>query len=155
MALVVILSILAAMAIPALTGAIERSRLKAAAEAIASDLDLARLDTAKRNVNLAVSFANGSDWCYGVDTASCDCNTADDCAEKSVSASDIGTGVTMGEVAFGANTFTSFNRIRGTATAGRVNLRSDSGSELRVVVSGRGRIRICSPTNDVPGYPSC
>jgi type IV fimbrial biogenesis protein FimT len=152
---ILILSVLAAVAIPNFIGAGERSRLKAAAEAIASDLDLARLETAKRNTDLVVSFNNGVTWCYGIDTANCNCSIADACSVKSVDASDIGTGVIMATVAFGANNFAAFDRVRGTATAGRVELGTLDGYRLRVVLSTRGRVRICSPSNNVSGYPSC
>jgi len=152
---VAILAVLAALAFPTFSDAIERSRLKSAAEAIASDLDLARLETAKRNTDLVVSFYNGGSWCYGIHAGRCDCTTAGSCSIKRVNGSDIVKDVTMGSVAFGANRFTAFDRIRGTAAAGQVNLLASAGLDLRVVVSTRGRVRICSPSNNVPGYPSC
>ena len=61
----------------------------------------------------------------------------------------------MASAAFGANSFTGFSRIRGTATAGQVNLLTSAGFDLRVVVSTRGRVRTCSPSHNVTGYPSC
>ena len=155
LAVVAIVAVLAAIAVPSLASSIDRTRLKSAAETIAGDLDLARMETAKRNANLQVSFRTGADWCYGIDTGPCDCGVPGNCAIKRVRASDVSRGVTMGTAAFSGNSSTTFNRLRGTAGAGTVTLRSDSADVLNVVVSTRGRVRVCSPWHRVAGYPPC
>jgi hypothetical protein len=51
----------------------------------------------------------------------------------------------------------TFTPQRGTATSGNAQVQSAGGLQVRVIVAGTGRIRLCSPSGsgNVGGYPVC
>jgi len=53
------------MAAPAFEDMLQRRRLVAAAEMIASDLRWAKSEALKRNMDVTVTFTAGADWAYG------------------------------------------------------------------------------------------
>ena len=150
-----ILALLLTIAVPSLRSLIERNQLRAAAQAIAEDLQWTRSESIKRN--RALEFrVNREHWCYGIDErgSGCDCRLpptlAGACSLKRVLGEDF-PGIRL-ESTFGA---THFEPRRATAVNGSLTLASASGSALRVVLSRLGRVRLCTPTNDLPGYDSC
>ena len=155
-----VLSVLASIALPAFSSMRDTLRLKGSAEAIQSDLRLAKSESIKRSGNVSVTFrTSGTTWCYGFsqDTA-CDCNIPNSCLLDNVEYRFSHTaypGIALASNVSG-NRF-SFQYRRGTVTAGNVQLTAPNGKALRVVVSGLGRIRMCSPTGPgrIPGYPDC
>lgn len=155
-----VLGILASIALPAFSSMRETLRLKGSTEAVQSDLRLAKSESIKRSGNVSVTFrASGTTWCYGFsqDTA-CDCNTNASCILDGVEYrwnNTVFPGITLASNVSG-NRF-SFQYPRGTVTAGNVQLTAPNGKSLRVVVSGLGRIRMCSPrgAGKVAGYPDC
>jgi Tfp pilus assembly protein FimT len=155
LATVTILGILIAIGAPQFTESIERARLKHAAEALTSQLDLIRLEAVRRSADLTVTFVTGTSWCLGVDdTGRCDCSVANDCGIRSTSGDALAPKVTLSGT-YSSSSALVFDQIRGSATSGSLTLATPSGYDLRVVLSGRGRIRICSPSGNVPGYASC
>ncbi|NIC40164.1 GspH/FimT family protein, partial [Aquabacterium sp. A08] len=138
----------------------ETLRLKGSTEAVQADLRLAKSESIKRSGNVSVTFrASGTSWCYGFsqDTA-CNCNTPASCVLDGVEYRWDNTaypGIAL-ESNVSGNRF-SFQYRRGTVTAGNVHLTAPNGKALRVVVSGLGRIRMCSPRGEskVSGYPDC
>lgn len=152
---ITILALLLGIALPAMQDLIERNRLKAAAQALAEDLQWARSEAIKRNRVLGFSI-DTEHWCYGVtdQVAGCDCRLTPDsdgaCRLKRVlGASFAGTGITS------TLTLTRFEPRRATAINGSLTLTSPSGASIRVVLSRLGRVRFCTPNNDLPGYASC
>lgn len=175
-----VLAILAALAVPAMGGFLEKNRLKGAAEALFSDLTYARSEALKRNGPISASFTTDGalNWCYGLkDDASCDCTITDMSNANACTLSEKadGTGskilktgaaaafpaTSMPSAVFsglGPSNVTEFNPTRGTARYGTIQLKSKSGREIHVVVSTLGRIKICSPAataTKIPGYPNC
>jgi type IV fimbrial biogenesis protein FimT len=153
---IAVLAVLLGLVVPSMQGLIARNRLKAAAQAVAEDLQWARSEAIKQNRPLELSLI-ADHWCYGVGAAGparCDCRLPAGepgaCALKRVSAADL-PGVRL------SATFarTTFDPRRATAVNGSLTVGSPGGSALRVVLSRLGRVRICSPTNDVPGYDAC
>lgn len=53
------------------------------------------------------------------------------------------------------NTQITFDPLRGTATAGEVNLTGANGNDLRVRVSLLGRVNICTPDDSMGAYQAC
>lgn len=154
-----IMAVLLSVALPAFSSWRETARLRGAAAALQSDLRLAQSEAQKRQSSMAVSFRSTSSggWCYGwrLDTH-CDCRQAQQCvidgAERVVR-SDDWPGIALVPGVSGG-TFT-FNPRRGTVTAGNVTLAGEYGGQLRVVVSGIGRIRQCTPNGSLAGVPAC
>jgi type IV fimbrial biogenesis protein FimT len=133
-----------------------RKQLVGAAQAIEQEIQLARRETKKRDADLVVSFTTGTSWCLGVDAVSCDCNTASDCGVRELTAEDFSDRVLLNAADFSGAASVTLLRIRGVASAsGDVDLQTTSGLELRVRMLATGRTHLCSPSDNVIGYPSC
>ncbi len=153
---IAVLAILLSIAVPSMQSMISRNRLKAATHAIAEDLQWTRSETIKQNRPLQMTLVL-NDWCYGVSNASqgdCDCRLPTDdpggCTLKRVSGADF-PGISL-DATFAR---TVFEPRRATATNGSLILSSARGSSLKIILSRLGRVHLCSPTGDVPGYDAC
>lgn len=143
---ITVLAILASMAIPSFTNMMERQRLINATEAIYSDMQNARSEAVKRSLQIVTSIQG-------------DCLIV---ADKLVSPTFVLSNTCM--TAFptiGMATSHSpiyFDRVRGitnpTGGGGTITLTSSNGLVAKVVISGFGRVRVCSPTK-IGGYPTC
>jgi len=153
---VAVVVILATAATSGFGTVVERKHLVAATNAIDQELQLARRETRKRSSNLVVSFATGASWCLGIDTASCDCTTASDCSIKELAGATVAKGTSMSAATFSGASFFTIDRVRGTVSStGNVDLQTGSGLDLRVELMATGRARLCSPSDNLVGYPSC
>lgn len=165
---VAIMAILAVVGFPSFQGMIERKRLEGAAESAAEFLRYARSESLRRNLDLVVT-GDSSQWCIGIDTAQdCDCTitnpgTSGACA---LPVREGGADVPVLQVLDGreftdisvssmfAGDSIEFKATRGTAENDGMTLASPNYS-LRVIISLLGRVRICAPNDDMPGYPLC
>ncbi|NVZ08365.1 GspH/FimT family pseudopilin [Allochromatium humboldtianum] len=152
---VTILALLLGIALPSAQDLIERNRLKAAAHALAEDLQWTRSEAIKRNRVLGFSV-DTEHWCYGVTDrpTGCDCRLTPDseeaCRIKRVLGETFpGTRITS------TLSLTRFEPRRATAINGSLTLSSPSGAEIRVVLSRLGRVRFCTPNAGLPGYDAC
>lgn len=146
MVAIVVLAIVASMAIPSLTEMMERRRLINATEAIYGDMQNARSEALKRSLQIVTNIQSG-------------CLTV---ADKLVSPTFVLSNTCM--AAFPSiNMVTTrptiyFDRVRGitnpTGGGGTITLTSSNGLVTKVVISGFGRVRVCSPTK-IGGYPTC
>ena len=170
-----VLAIRAKLAVPSYEEFRTRSRLKGAAENLATDLQFARSEAVARNAKISVSFSPGGTWCYGIHqgTTACNCTVVNSCSIKAVPPpvsgdfqSTLYAGVTMSQAVFitGATTRAWFviDPIRGqitdaagAATLGSATFATTSSGQMRTVLNTMGRIRHCSPAGSVPGYPTC
>ncbi|MFZ2737078.1 MAG: GspH/FimT family pseudopilin [Burkholderiaceae bacterium] len=153
-----ITAVLMAIAIPAFSSILSSSRLRGVADGLMADLRFAMTESTKRGSDLWVSFQNepdGSNWCYGLSlNNSCDCRTANDCVIDGIEK------VSQANPALLADPSSPnyvFKPKRSTVTAGNITFHADNGKEIRVVISGYGRIRPCSPAGAayLSGYPTC
>lgn len=163
MAVIAILGILLAIATPSFKVYFEKYRAKRAAESMNAFLFNAKSEAIKRNKKVYAVFkvSNGeATWCGGLvvdPTTTCDC-TANSCqidsADRIISSSDF-KGVLLREP--DNDDVIEFKPARGTTTSDTVEVESASGQQIRVVLSGRGRIMLCSPSgaNNMGGYPTC
>lgn len=156
---VVVLSVVLALAVPTFSGIIERDHLKNAAERLRSDFNLAKTESRRRNRNVTVSFTrsdDGTDWCYGLTlNAACDCTITDvtdadhcelDTDIPAIVSSTTYDGVLLDALPFGGDLLLS--AARPTLAAGSASFTSSNAKTARVVVSGMGRVRLCSPAGD-------
>lgn len=166
-----VIGILASLAFPSFLQMFARSRLKATAEQVRADLNLARSEALKRNQTIIMSFTVNSDssWCYGLKaTIACDCTVTDTSAsnfcqlDRDAGGAGIPTavsstsypGITFSGSPFGGSL--SFSPVRPSLTASSATLASTNVSgTIRVVASGLGRVRFCSPSGGFGGYPTC
>ncbi|MBZ8144074.1 pilus assembly protein FimT, partial [Rubrivivax gelatinosus] len=61
-----LLALLASLAAPSFGGAVERARLRYAAETLAADIADARLEAARRGQALHLDVHAGADWCWAI-----------------------------------------------------------------------------------------
>lgn len=164
-----IMSILLMSGLPSMSGYIERTRLKAAAEGMANDFYLARSEAALRGpgstVNLSFTNAGSSNWCYGLTTnASCDCTVTDPTEADACVVSDSGEdilkvvdgsgfkhGVRLAGVTFSGSQAT-FSGGRGLTPPGVASFVAN-GQQVDIAVTPLGRIHICSASS--LGYNPC
>jgi type IV fimbrial biogenesis protein FimT len=160
----VVLAVFVTLGIPSFNSVFERNRVTGAAQALYADLQFARAEAIKRNLDVAVNF-NTAGWCYGItDTTpftACDCNgSAASQASCSVNGqqyivtADRFPGVTLSHN-LGSNRL-SFEPTRGTlsSVSGTVKLIGSGTKEVDVVASTLGRVRLCSDSA-FAGYKSC
>lgn len=146
------LAVLATIALPSFGSLLGRHRLVAAAEMLAADLSLARLQSAQSGHALHVVLQPGDDWCWAVArTPGCDCRAqaVPACALKTVGAVEL-PGVRL--QADGDAHFAPDARPQSRVEA--VLATRDGDQTLQVRLSPLGRASICSPTS-VRSYPHC
>ncbi len=139
MVTVVVLAILLSMAIPGFQSMIEKRRLISAAEAAYSDLQFAKSEALKKDVNVTAKIGgSGTDWCFIVAEVTSACGSS----FPGVSTTSVFS--------------VTFNHVRGTAGSNSV-IFSSGANQLKVSVSILGRIMICVPSGFpmVGGYRSC
>ncbi len=149
-------------AAPGFQQMLERRQLEGAAAQLATDLRHARsLAVARRApVRLSVQIVEGSS-CYVVHTGSAgDCRcSGEGTAVCTAGAQALRTvGFEAGRSLRLSSTSASmlFDPDRGTVTpTGTLHLQSSSGESIRQVVNIMGRVRACSPSGSMPGYPAC
>ena len=179
-----IVAILLMVSMPSFTTFYSNQRLIGAAEQVFNHLQQARTESVTRGQTVYVNFsASGTTtWTYGMSsiTSSCDLtktaatdtgacvivvNDGDATVHGVNGGSDTGDlvlyrfastdydGVSMS--VSGVTQF-AFSALRGmAAAAGQVLLTGDNGNQLRVDVSLLGRVKLCSPSGSVQGYPTC
>lgn len=169
MVVLIIVTVVLTIGLPAYHGFGARNALKAAAEGVASSLHYARSESILRGegseVTVVFDTDGGDDWCYGMTTATtCDCAvidpTASDACIVQHSGEDILRVVDSDKFSGKVNLTTvtlpsnlvSFTAVRGLGDAGTVSLVAN-GQQIDVAVSAVGRIRVCSDGS--LGYPSC
>lgn len=157
-----ILAILATLAAPSFSSFIDKYRVKRAADSLSAFLINTKTEAIKQNTTVRAVFKSsggGTTWCAGMTTANtCDCTVLDSCTvnsmDRRVRGSDF-KGIVLNSPADGA--MFSFTPLRGAVNNGNAQVQSAAGLQVRVVVSGTGRIRLCSPSGGsyVGGYPAC
>lgn len=162
LAVIAIWLILLRVAIPSIMDWMQQTRLAGAAEVTKVDLLHAVSESIKRGQNISLTFQatpSGEQWCYGFSVATaCDCTVSDSCTldgkERTASSNNY-TGIRL-EPHVADNRF-SIQPRHATVTAGNILLTAENGKQLKIVISGYGRIRACSPagTSNVSGYAVC
>lgn len=156
-----IVAVLAALAVPSFQGAIDKYRLKSAADTLRGDLQYARTQSITNNQYVSVNFNEGTPWCYGMIASSapsptCDCTTANSCSLKQVSSTDYPGNLTL--AISGVAAVPTFEPVRGVVTpAGDVILQSALGKQAEVTLSLLGKVGVCTPSasTGTAGYRPC
>ena len=149
--LAVVIAILvttATLAVPWFGENLARQRLRAAGEALVSELQETRFAAAQRGTALHVTFATGPAWCWAQSSSpDCDCRVPQACRSHAVTGTDHrGVMLVQGATASFAPDGTG---------QGAAELRSARGHVLRVEVGSLGRARLCSPGGADPRIPAC
>lgn len=160
---VIILGVIVTIAVPSFNSSIHTSKAKRAAETLNAFLVNAKSEAIKRNSKVYAVFTSsggGATWCAGLTTSTtCDC-TAGTCTLDGVKRVINSDGSFSGVVL--ASPLTSptalwFDPVRGTTSSDTVTVQSEEGKQISVVLSGRGRIKMCSPSgsSNIGGYGTC
>lgn len=161
MVAIAILGILVTIAAPSFNSFFDRYRVKRAGDTVSAFLINTKSEAIKRNKTVsAVITGSGATWCVGMTEAStCDCATAGACQIDGVDRAIRSTSF-KGIELNGPDTAHAFQfkPLRGTVAGNEtVELESEDGLKVNVVVGTFGRIRLCSPSGDgnIGGYPAC
>lgn len=162
MVTIAIVAILATLAAPSFNSFIDKYRVKRAADTISAFLINTKSLAVKRNQAVRAVFnTTGAAWCAGMTTnTTCDCTVANACqvdgAERVIRGGDY-KGILLAVSTPDSSSTFAFSPLRGTANvAGNAEVTSANGLKVRVVVKNTtGRIRLCSPSGSVTGYPAC
>jgi len=163
-----VFAIVAAAAAPNMQSFLDKNRVVGAAEAVYTQMQAARSEAVKQSADMVVVFSTGSAWCSGFSRGgTCDCTAAADAEDACTILGDGQTAVlkVVNSTAFngvtvagGAPAQVTFDGVRGTvptAEVGSVRFQSGEGRLMEVQVNAIGRVRLCSPSGSVGGYPSC
>jgi len=184
MIVIAVVAILVTIGTPSFQFILDKNRLKGAAEELVQQLQLARAEAIKQNKQVQVVFkkvTGETDWCYGLDDTSndCDCqadptNCTINTVEKVVTQASA-KGVVIEGNLFGVADDTStliFDPVRGTVSVrdpddplisappvnDYVEFKSAKGRLAHVVISSAlGRATICSPigAGNIGDYSDC
>lgn len=156
---VAVLIVLVAIVAPSFNNFFDKYRVKRAADTFSSFLINSKSEAVKRNKSVrTVITGSGTTWCAGMtENATCNCSTGSDCqideADRVISSTAFKGVKLLGPDS--PHVF-EFKTNRGTVTGSNsVQLESAAGLKLNVVVGQFGRIRLCSPSGSISGYPSC
>lgn len=159
---IAVAAILVSLAAPSFSSFIDKYRVKRAADTLSAFLINTKTEAIKRNAPVRAVFQSadsGATWCVGMTTANtCDCTVANACqidgVDRLVRSGDFRDIVLNNPADDAMFTFTP---QRGTANSGNAQVQSEGGLQVRVVVTGTGRIRLCSPSGagNIGGYPVC
>lgn len=158
-----VLGVTLGAALPSLSEARERQRLRGAAAQLETEIFHARSLAVARNQVLRLSFGTGAGaGCYVLHTGShathCSCGAGDGAATCHGSAEALrsmalapATGLHMQANVAGM----AFEPLRGTVTpTGTLRLSNARGDRVHLVVNIMGRVRACTPSG-APGWPDC
>lgn len=157
-----VLTILALIAVPSYRDAIDKTRLKSAAEALFGEFQSAKSMAPQRKANITMQFGTGAAWCAGMTAkAACGCAQsdaaqADYCEIKRVLAAEFKS-VTLSAASFGGAASVVFEPVRGSASAGSISLASALGKQVTISTTALGRVSLCSPAGaaNLADLPTC
>ena len=147
---IAVMTILGALALPALGQRMDQHRLYGAAEALAADLQEARFEAARLGRPLHIQMAAGDAWCWSVATESaCPCGQSQPCELRSAQPKDhAGIRLVMARsMLLGANGVPE--------SPGGATFESRQGARLRVDMQALGRARVCTAAGSAQRYPPC
>ena len=157
-----VLGVVTAQAAPAMSSLIDARRLEGSAVQFATDVQYARSEAIARNQPVRITLQNSAQGsCYVLHTGSsaqCTCNNSPPavCAGE---AREIRTVVLPADrgVTFTASAASvAFDPLHGTSTpTATFRVLGRQGRTIHQVINVMGRVRSCTPTGGVPGYPNC
>jgi type IV fimbrial biogenesis protein FimT len=159
-----ILGVTSSAAVPAMDGLIDARRLEGTAVQFATDVQFARSEAVARNQPVRLSLFNDAlGSCYVVHlglSAQCACAGASAgpavCTSPARELKTVALASSQG-VALAANTASVlFDPLHGTSTpTGTFRVLGRGGRAIHQVINVMGRVRSCTPTGGVAGYPIC
>ena len=153
-----LVALLLTVAIPSYQSLRQEQMVKAATQAVYTDVMLLKSEAIKRNSSLSLIVFNSgaSNWCYriAIDGVGSCAGCSDTCSSldgrKGADASEF-AGVNLTTSYSGGKL--TFSPRRGTLPSGNITLASN-GTSMKVMTSNLGRVRTCA-TSNVGGEVTC
>ncbi len=157
-----VLGVVTTQAAPAMSSLIDARRLEGSAVQFATDVQYARSEAIARNQPVRITLQNSAQGsCYVLHigpSAQCTCNNSAPAACTG-EAREIRTVVLPSDrgVTFTASTASvAFDPLHGTSTpTATFRVLGRQSRTIHQVINVMGRVRSCTPTGGVPGYPNC
>ena len=152
-----LVAILAAIALPSYQSLRQEQMVRAATQALYTDMMLLKSEAIKRNKNLSLIVFNSglSNWCYRIVIDGTCTSCADDCSSlegrKGADASDF-SGIILTRNYSGSAV--TFSPRRGTSNAGNLELQSGD-YRTKVMTNDIGRVLACALSDNLGGLESC
>lgn len=158
MVAVALVAILVAIGIPSYQSLRQEQMVRAATQAVYTDMMLLKSEAIKRNQNLSLFvFKSGeNDWCYRIPIDAGKCNDCEDCPTlegvKGADASEFPR-IKLTEN-YNPGNSVSFSPRRGTSNAGNLELQSGD-YRTKVMTSNIGRVSACALSDNLGGLELC
>jgi type IV fimbrial biogenesis protein FimT len=159
MVVVVLVSIILALAVPSFTDTLARKRMEGVASELATDIQYARSEAAQRNAPVRIIVGTN---CYAVHVVGS--TNATNCTTLGTGAVNLKTvqitgGTSLAFVSNNAKAYFEFDPVRGMAidsadadSSGNVTMANSAGNwQIQARLSKQGRVKLCSPNNTVTG----
>lgn len=160
---IAVLAVVAAMGVPSMSRAMEKRNTIAAAEAIYSEIQLARSESIARSQTVFMNVVEGAGWAIGFgDDPACDpTDNAPACALPDVDDNNPITHLLTFADRDDVSIVTTANQItftsqRGQATSATISVTSqgDVGYAVTINIGMLGQVSLCSPNVDPQRYVS-
>lgn len=157
-----VIAVVTTQAAPSMATLIDSRRLEGTAVQLATDVQYARTEAIARNQPVRITLHNAAQGsCYVLHTgpsAQCTCNNLAPAA-CSGDAREIKTVLlpTSQGVTLAASTASvAFDPLHGTSTpTATLRVTGRQGRAIHQIINVMGRVRSCTPSAGVPGYPTC
>jgi prepilin-type N-terminal cleavage/methylation domain-containing protein len=138
---IMIVAVVIAIAQPSFKETIERRRIEGAGTELSTDLQYARSLAATRNTSVDLTTNNAG---TGYTIAESSGGTT----HRTVTLAD--------SLSITANTTITYESVRGTSNAANLTISSSlSTDSIRVSTNVMGRVQMCIPSGNLPGFSSC
>lgn len=146
-----VLAVLGTLALPNLGARLDRSRVEAAAEALAADINEARFEAARQGRAMHLLVNPGPAWCWSVATAdACPCGSGQGCQLRASTEKDH-----PGVMLSAGQPVTMAADGRPSVPAEPIELQGRGTLKLRVLVSPMGRAHVCTLQGEASRHPAC
>ena len=157
MIVVIVLAILASLAAPSFSDAIDRARLKSKVSGVVDVLEFAKSEAMKRSKNVTVTIIGSTNsdntWSVVADALVFDPVTQQDINENKKVEYSASDGVTLSPSGTLALTFRGI--ASGSAIDSDLTMQSRKGLQVRIRINPIGGIMVCSVGSSLWSYPSC
>lgn len=141
MVVLVVTALVMALAVPSFKETIERRRIEGAGNELSADLQYTRSLAATRNTSVALT----------TDSTGTSYTIADSSGGTTHKTVTLATSLTIT-----ASTTVTYENVRGTSNAASLTISSsNSTDQIRVTTNIMGRVQMCIPSGQLPGYSSC
>jgi type IV fimbrial biogenesis protein FimT len=159
---VVICTVVAAIAVPSMRALMERQALRGSADELRADLHYLRSASISRGERLWLAVQAGAEGsCYLIHTGhqgdcQCDASGQSTCNDGAQALKAVGFKPTGRVQLQSTSAALGFEPARGTVTpTATLKLVNAAGDAVHQVLNVMGRVRACSPGGAVPGYNAC